>query len=294
MSVPGFEVQILNPRKKTRRKAKGKKKMAKRDSKGRYLPKAGGKRRKKRRRNNPSGSGGGGGRSRRRRRRNPEGGGGSLTIASATKDWWPKFLGKLFVAYAVRRWGGQGSVWPGAGQMMSPLAGRSWTLWNYIVGYLALRVVAGFLSKGGRAAFGAQFFRGGFDLLLTKAVWTEGFARSTWLQEQFGQHYAPLGQADGAVTYDQSGQGWMMMDGQWQALQGMGQLVTAGPLDGRMGQLVTAGPLDGYGFGQLVTAGPLDDYMGHQMPRGTSTAEGINAAYQQTGGTDPYATAYMT
>lgn len=293
MSVPGFEVQILNPREKgkKKRRSKGKKKMAKRNSKGQFVKKG-----KRRRKNNPSGGGGGGGKRRKRRRNPSNGNGGSLTIASATRDWWPKFLGKLFVAYAVRRWGGQGSVWPAAGQLNSPLAGRSWTLGNYIVGYLALRVFAGFLSKGGRSAFGAAFFRGGFDLLLTKAVWTEGFSRSTWLQEQFGQagHYAPLGQADGAVTYDQSGQGWMMMDGQWQALQGMGQLVTAGPLDGGMGQLVTAGPLDGYGFGQLVTAGPLDDYMGHQMPHSTPAPQAVHAAYQQTGGINPYATAYMT
>ena len=215
-----------------------------------------------------------------------------MTIASGLRHIWPRILGKLWVVWAVRRWGGQGSLWPGAPAMQSPFAGRSWTIGNYIVGYIALRLAAGALARARGSAWAHQFFHGGFDALATKLVWTEGFARSPWLQQQFGHHHHHMGQlmtaspldgmgaTEGQVHEDQSGQTWMYMDGAWQALQG----------HDAYGQLVTASPLDG--FGQLVTASPLDG-IGHAMPRDTPRPEAIQAAYQQAGGVNPYATAYM-
>lgn len=210
-----------------------------------------------------------------------------MTLASAVKDFWPEFLGTLFVVWAVRRWGGQGSVWPNAPQFNSPFAGRSWTMGNYIVGYIALKLAASALYRMRGARWAVDFYRGGVKSMLKKLVWTEGFARSPWLQQQFGAHGAmgqlvtagpldgmPMGQVDGQVMQLPNGQTMMWLNGQWNALQG----------NDAFGQLVTAGPLDA----------DLTEGMGHQMTRATPVEEALRAAYQGTGAVSPYATAYQT
>ena len=212
-----------------------------------------------------------------------------MTIQAGLKDFWPRFLGKLWVVWAVRRWGantpwGTGSVIPGAPAQSSPFAGRSWTMSNYIIGYIALKFAARFLQGNRGSAWAHNFFRGGFDALATKLVWTEAFARSPWLQQQFGQ--PPQGQ----VQQSPDGQTWMMQDGQLQALQGsMGQLQQASVYDGH-GQIVDANALDG--FGQIAVASPLDG-MGDMMPSGTAQDEATRAAYAQSGSTDPYTADYL-
>jgi hypothetical protein len=214
-----------------------------------------------------------------------------MTIMGAAKDIWPRLLGKLWVVWVVRRFGGftgmgTGSIFTPTQELHSPFQGRSWTLGNYIVGYLGLKLAAGMLARGRGSGWARSFFMGGFDALASKLVWTEGFARNPWLQQQFGQ-------VQGQTYIDpQSGQQYMFYDGAWQAMQGtdgMGQLVQASEMDG-MGQLVQASEMDG--FGQLVTASELDGF-GYQMPTDTPRDQGIAAAYQQTGGVDPYTTAYQ-
>lgn len=180
-----------------------------------------------------------------------------MTIASGLKNIWPRVLGKLWVVWAVRRWGGMtpwgtGSMIPGAPATSSPFAGRSWTMSNYLIGYLALKFAAGMLIRHKGSAWAHAFFHGGFDSLATKLIWTEAFARSPWLQQQFG---AIPGQV---MTDPNTGQTYMQQNAAWQALQGAaGQVVTASPLDG-FGQLVTASPLDGTPMGQVVTQSALD------------------------------------
>lgn len=290
--MDGLYLNVLNPRKGSGKRRK--KNMPKRGKDGKY--KKGGRRKPRKR--NPSVAAAAPRRRRRRRARrrtrNPSsgGGGGSYTIASGLKNFWPRFLGKLWVVWAVRRFGnfsglGTGSVIPGAPATASPFAGRSWTMGNYIVGYLALKFVANMLTRNRGREWVNNFFHGGFDALATKLVWTEAFARSPWLQGQFGQ----TGHQQGAVMQDpNTGQTYMMQGGQWQALQGMGQMVEEGPLDG-FGQLVDAGPLDG-GMGQLVDAGPMDG-MGQMMPLDTPRSEATDAAYGGRGSSDPYTASYM-
>lgn len=194
------------------------------------------------------------------------------------------------MVWVVRRFGdvapgmGTGSLIPGAAATSSPFAGRSWTLGNYIVGYLGVWAAARMLSRGGRAGFATAFFHGGTDALFTKLVWTEAFARSPWLQQQFGRYGAgpwpAMGAYPGRVGVDPSGQMWMYRDGAYQAMQG---LEVAGPLDA----LEEAGPLDG-----LESAGPLDG-MGHFIPSSAIEAKDAQVArYSQTGYTNPYQAAY--
>jgi hypothetical protein len=195
-------------------------------------------------------------------------------LGADLRDAWPRFLGKLWVAWAVRRWGAQfgGGGLFGTPQT-SPTAGESWTLGQYFIGYLALTVGSNFF---GRWVSPAQFRQGGIDLLFTKLAWTEGIARSQWAQTQFGA--ATYGQAEGDVQQTPDGQTWLQQGGQWVALQG--QLVQSSPLDGA---LVSASPLDGAGsYG-----------MGHQLTPETDPALAIAAHYQRTGARSPYAAPYL-
>ena len=267
---------------------------AKRNKDGTFKKKG----KKKKRKKNPGGGGGGGGggkkKGRRRRRTSNPWGSRSMTIMGGLKDFWPRFFGKLWVVWAVRRFGaftpwGTGSVIPGQPQLQSPFAGRSWTMGNYITGYIALKFAAQWLARTRGGSYAHQFFQGGFDALATKLVWTEAFARVPWLQQQFGAH-------QGNVMQTPDGQTWMMgPNGQWQALQGFGQVVQASPLDG-MGQIVQASPLDGMGgtdgFGQIVHATALDG-MGQALPSSTPEDESRRLAYNMSGSRDPYASSYM-
>lgn len=179
------------------------------------------------------------------------------------KSWLPAMVGKLFVAFAVRRWGQQGSMF--GTQATSPMAGTSWTMGGYVVAILATMLGA---KLFGRWISASEFKRGAWDLILTKLVWTEGFSRSPWMQQTFGQ-------AEGQVTVDGSGQTWIFQGGRWQAMQG---LVEQSPLDG----LVEQSPLDGaagYGYG-------------HLLPADTPAKEARHAAYQGSGYSNPYDAAY--
>lgn len=143
-------------------------------------------------------------------------------VATVIKGFLPRFAGKLAVAYAVKRVGNGGSSF-GGGE--SELAGGAWNWKQY--GAAILIAMYGGKLLGKFVGSPKEFSEGAWDLILQKAVWTEGFSRSEWAKEQFG--------SQGDVRYDQ-GTGAMLIEqgGKWVNMQGYhgGTLVEAGPLDG--------------------------------------------------------------
>lgn len=274
MSAEKFTVHVINPKagrkkttkkkaaKNTARRKKGPKKVAKKKAaskkrKRRAAPKAAPR---KRRRSNPAPK-----KKKRRRRKNPDGVGmlGLGGLIGEAKKALPRLAGKLAVAWAVRRWGGTGSVW-GGGVVTSPTAGESWTWKQYGIALL----VAQFGPKVfGKFVDASGFRQGAMDLIVTKAVWTEGIARSPWAQQQFGTGDVMADPGNGQLYWDQGGR--------QVAMQG---LVQASSLDA----LVEASPLDG----------PNDYSYGHLMPTGTSAQEQATGLYQGSGYVDPYHAAY--
>ncbi|TPV95536.1 MAG: hypothetical protein B7733_09425 [Myxococcales bacterium FL481] len=169
----------------------------------------------------------------------------------------------------MRRWGSLGGVGGqllGGGPVQSWTAGTSLTFGQYILGALAVHFGSKIFGKFLNAE---EFRRGGYDLLLTKLVWTEGIARSDWARSQFGNvgvRYSP-----------DTGQTWLSQGGQWAAMQG--ELVEASPLDG---ELVEASPLDG---------SPTHAY-GRLMPSTTPDREANMGRYLGAGFTNRYNAAY--
>lgn len=180
----------------------------------------------------------------------------------------PRLAGKLAVSWAVRRWAANASMFGGPYQ--SPTFGGSWSLGQYALALLVAKVGSRFV---GRFLNAREFEQGAMDLILSKAVWTEGFARSQWMQQAFGQ-------TDGEIRQDSSGQTWISQGGRWTALQGYGDtLVQAGPMDG----LVERTPLDGEGASY-----------GHLLPEGVSEATQRVGLYTSTGAANPYVAAYQS
>lgn len=250
-----MKLNIINPPKKRRRPAGGKKKTVAKKKRSKKAPK-----RRAPRKNNPPK------RRRSSRRRNP-----SLRgLGKEFGDFLPRLAGKLVVAWVIRRYGAQGQLFGGAVRN-SPMAGGSWTLGQYVLAYLAAHFGA---KVFGRVLDGTKFREGAMDLIMTKFVWTEGFSRSTWAQQQFG---APQ------VAYSPgSGQSWVAQGGQWSAMQGTGMgdaLVSESPLDG----LVESSPLDGAGGGGY----------GHLVAQDTlSPTAAKNARYTGSAYSNPYNAAY--
>lgn len=308
------KVRIVNPednpspKKKTKRKGKSTK-MArlKRDKKGRFLPRGrGGGTRKKRRKNPgttvarraPARAA-----KRAPRRRNPEGGVPStpLSFKSVWHGLAPAVLSRVWLAFAVRRWGGAWGVsaWSGKPIASSPFAGQQWTFQGYIVGLLATWAGAKAMNKW-KPGWGAHFWRSGVENMVTRVVWTEFIARSAWGQQNFGQAMGA------AFTDDTHGNRWLSQPGAGAAsMQG---LTPARPLDG----LTPARPLDD----TLAVARPVDRQrggiggrkyaqrraarlmqraqiaarsMGHYLPEGTDDTE---ARYHGSGAATAYHSAY--
>lgn len=194
------------------------------------------------------------------RKRNPSVG----SIAGEVRKFFPSLAGKLAVAWAVRRWGGDGSI---MGDMrLSPTAGESWSMGQYLV--------AGIVAQYGGKLFGrflnaAEFRRGAWDLILTKLIWTEGISRSDWAKQQFGT-------AESAIAYDPTvGQSYINQGGSYNAMQG---LVGKSALDG----LVESSPLDG----------PTSYGYGHFLPAGTDAATASAGKYHGTGYASKYHAAF--
>lgn len=163
---------------------------------------------------------------RRHRRSNPGLGLGIGSVMGVIKSAAPRMVGQLAVAAAVKfaeRFGGKS-----AGGNMSTAYGEPLSWKQYLAGAAIALLAPKFV---GRFVNAQQFQVGAIDYLLGKLVWTEGIARS-----QVATRF--LGAPDGATYYDPDGQGWMSDGEQFNAMQG---LVDAGPMDG----LVDAGPMDG-------------------------------------------------
>lgn len=263
-----MKVHVINPKRRKRsgptsrkRAPVAKKKARKRRAPARRAPAP--KRRapaRRRRNTNPAP------RRRSTRRRNPSIGGG---ITREFQRFMPRLAGKLWVAWVVRRWGalgGAGGQLLGGGATQSWTAGSSWTLGQYILAGVAIH----FGSKiFGRVMPAEQFREGGWDLILTKLVWTEGISRSDWAKAQFGSP---------RVAYSPgSGQAWMEQGGQWSALQGEERIVEASPLDGT--RIREASALDG---------------MGHLLPPDVSASVAKQGRYSGSGYVNNYQAAYAS
>lgn len=194
-------------------------------------------------------------------------------------------MGKMWVSFAVQRWGGAGGLFAGEATQ-SRFMGRSWTFRNYMIGLVAAYAGAKLLARTGWGRnYAKDFWTGGFSAIVSKLLWTEGFSRSPMLQQAFGQQYP------NQVYQDGNGTTWVNRDGAWQSMMG-GQLVDASALDG---QLVDASALDGGNFGQLVDADYMDGRfrgMGHYLPSNTSDQENRAAMYRGDGSKNPYQSSY--
>jgi hypothetical protein len=172
-----------------------------------------------------------------RRRKNPTGFGG---IATEIKLALPRLIGKVVCAWAVKQFGGMNSG-PDY-ERRSPMLGESWNGRGYMIAAGVAIIAPPLLRRiiGGHT----QFRQGVIDLIVEKAVWTEGFARSEWMQGAFGNY--------GQVAYD-PGTGQSYVDqgnDQWSAMQG---LVDQSALDGLTERSVLDGPNSYIGPGDSYT-----------------------------------------
>jgi hypothetical protein len=162
----------------------------------------------------------------------------------------------LAVAWAVKKWGGTGSLWNGEGQVVtSEFAGTSWTWKQYGIALLVAQFGGKLL---GRIIDPTGFRQGAMDAIVMKFVWTEGISKSDWGKEQFG--------VGDIYTDSSTGQAYWDQGGRQVAMQG---LVEESALDG----LVEASPMDGYG---------------HLMSSSASQADITAGAYHNAGYVDPY------
>lgn len=217
----------------------------------------------------------------------------------------PTLAGKLMVAWAVRRWGDAETA------PYSPTAGSAWTFKNYLIGALTAGIAGEAIGRFWRKPTGQKVYEGGMDLLMTKLLWTEGVARSPMMQTAFGQtdsnsqiRQLSAQATEGDILDDGKGNRWLMQNGQWVAMMGMGenpyvpQALGAANQNPYMpeplnGELMEADYLGKYTEdplgGRLMEAGPL----GHQMPMDTPRNYAAASAYLDTGSPDPYHTAYQ-
>lgn len=206
----------------------------------------------------------------------------------------PAILGRIWLAFAVRQWGGDWGTSiagaPAAGGTPpppSPFAGQQWGFQGYFVGVIAAWAGA-HVAERFRPGWGFHFWRGAVENMAARLVWTEGIARSEWGQKHFGQ------MAVGQVADDGRGNRMVLTPQGWQYMMGnpnMGELQER-PLDG----LQPARALDG-----LVRERALDAKsrgvggrrfrpMGHAMPEGTEDKE---ARYHGSGANTAYHSAYQ-
>lgn len=258
-----FTVHVINPKgkkKAAKKKANkkgakpmaGKKKTGKRKTKKRAAPSSAPRKRRK----NPAPKK----KKRKGRRKNPSFGFPSLGgLFGEAQKALPRVAGMLAVAWAVKQWGGTGSLWNGDGTVVtSEFAGTSWNWRQYGIALAVATIGPKIL---GRLVDANGFRQGAMDAIVQKFVWTEGIAKTEWGKNAFGND-----------VYRDSDSGQMYWDqgGRQVAMQG---LTHAGPLDG----LVEASAMDGVGSGY-----------GHLLPAGVSEQTAMTGAYSQSGYTDPY------
>lgn len=283
-------VTIVNPskKKKTRKKAARRRKTMpkkrkasprrRRRNPGTHAKRANPTRRRRRAapRKNPT---------RRRRRSNPTVTKfGKIDLMAPWNDAGYRQLGKLAAAFAVTRWGGTTAVanWPnGPERDYSDTMGAGWSFKGYAIALLGAWL-GGEIVERIRPGKGRDVYLGGFDLIMSKLVWTQLLSRTAFGPKYFGQMdqaygmptmpaTGAMGAAEGDIYTDDQGNVWLMDGGRWVSMQG----------------LVETGPL-----GALVETGPLGDTGSGFLPSATPQGEADWAKYSQAGATDPFHAAY--
>jgi hypothetical protein len=139
----------------------------------------------------------------------------------------PRMVGQMAVSAAAKfaeQYGGKSQ-----GGSFSITYGEPWSWQQYAaaigVAMFAPKVIGKFVNP-------QAFTAGAVDLILGKALYTEAISRVPAAQKFLGEA------GDYAVQYDQDGQGYVNIDGNYQAMQGLveatalGELVPERPLDG--------------------------------------------------------------
>jgi hypothetical protein len=194
----------------------------------------------------------------------------------------PAVLGKMWLAFLARRFGGTWgtSAFGGGETTPSPYHGQSWPVQAYVIGFVGSLVGSKLVNRfwPGR---GYHFHRGAVENMLTRLLWTEGFARSPFMQTAFGR--VPMH----SVADVPSGTRWALTPQGWVSMMG---LTPARPLDG----LTPARPLDGLAAARGIDmkSGGIGGrrYLGHALPE--SAQEREMAAFSRSGFKNPYQAVY--
>jgi hypothetical protein len=221
-----YEVNLVNPKKrrKVAKKSSKRRKRARRDQSTQTAATPA----RRRRRHNPGAKKG-----RRRRRHNPGMGGMMGTITAQLKGAMPRMLGQLAVGAVAKyaeRFGGKSE-----GGAFSPTYGEPWTMQQYLAAGAVALLAPRFLGKYLNAS---SFQTGAIDLIMGKLLYTEAIARFPAAQKFLGE----AGEYD--VQY-QGGQGYVNVDGNYEAMQGLVERTALGDLveTPAYGSLVDAGPM---------------------------------------------------
>lgn len=211
---------------------------------------------------------------RRRRRRNPElvsrtSDSAILPLGMIANECAPAVLAELVGAALARRFGAQWGQGVFTGSADSAYAGQRWSMSNYAImvgqGYL----VANMLRRSGRSTMAHAYYRGAWEAVLRRFLWTEVIAQNQWAVSTFG---SPVGM----VSDDAYGNRWYQTPTGWQAMMGGG--------GGDFGDaLVTETALGD----TLVEESPL----GHALP-GADPVAASRAAYRGDGYANPYHSSY--
>ena len=226
----------------------------------------------------------------------------TLDIKQPFMHFLPRTIGQMVTAAVVYKWGdpAQGS--------MSPTAGYQWSMKNYFIGYITSLVGGELIGRfAGKRAWGQQFYNGGVELMTTKALWTEVFARVPMLHQYLGQgegrsaeFQALAAQAtEGDVIEDPNGTTWLLQNGQWVSMQGSPYQAKGLAGHDPYAPKELAGVLTDEDYlGGVLTD---EDYlgrirevqMGHAMPSDTSRSYATQSQYQDTGSPDPFHNLYQ-
>lgn len=147
----------------------------------------------------------------------------------------PRIIGQIAASAAANyaeKWGGS------PGGQFSRTYGESWTWQQYAAALAATAIGSKLLGKWVNPA---SFVTGALDLIIGKAVYTEAFAKVPQLSKYLGET------GDYDAQYDpRSGQGWLNVDGNYEAMQGLVEATALGTLvEPGYGEITSARALDG-------------------------------------------------
>ena len=197
---------------------------------------------------------------RRRRRRNPAGGYRKLDFMEPLNDIVWRMAGMMMASFAIQRFAPQQGA-------QSVTAGSQMSFRGYLVGMLGGYLGSELIARWQGHEAGREAWRGAVDFLLFKAVWTEGFARSQWLNWAFG-NAGNAGLYNATIQTSPDGTVWLMQP------------------DG------TAVSMQGYPHDPMGAVVP-EDRLGFYDPDISDATDEWNM-YQDSGSKDPYVAAYST